>query len=60
MLHFSDALIIHSPFFPLILLEVLAKGGIAVTLCKGAKHPSITVADLGGVRGCKMHPPFGG
>ena len=40
-LHFSDALIIRSPFVPLILHVALAKGGIPVTLCEGAKHPYI-------------------
>ena len=41
MLHFSDALIIRSPFILLILHVALVKGGVPVTLYEGAKYPYI-------------------
>ena len=41
MLHFSDPLIICSPFISFVLLVALTEGGVPVTLHKGAKYPYI-------------------
>ena len=41
MLHFSDPLIICSPFFSFVLLVALTEGGVPVTLHEEAKYPYI-------------------
>ena len=47
MLHFSDALIICSPFFSFVPLVALTEGGIPVTLREGLnKYPYIKVCTV--------------